>query len=179
MGGPPVVIANIPLGKGTLYSFQDKKITSHFGDIVIANGIAFNVQLKKIYYIDSRTGTVDEYDFDIEKGVLSNGKPIFTVSKNGLEGMVFDGMTIDTDGNLYIAVWGSRDIKIDPRRPETLLDTIVLPAKIISACFGGANLDELFVTSGQVGITPGPDDGATFCVTGLDAKGFAGDAVVL
>ncbi|XP_074040570.1 regucalcin [Leptinotarsa decemlineata] len=180
MGGPPVVIADIPLGKGTLYSFQDKKITSHFGGIGIANGIAFNVQLKKMYYIDSRTGTVDEYDFDIEKGVLSNGKPIFTASKNGLEGMVFDGMTIDTDGNLYIAVWGSRVIKIDPRRPETLLDTIVLPAKIISSvCFGGANLDELFVTSGQVGITPGPDDGATFRVTGLDAKGFAGDAVVL
>nr|XP_023014141.1 regucalcin-like [Leptinotarsa decemlineata] len=70
MGGPPVVIADIPLGKGTLYSFQDKKITSHFGGIGIANGIAFNVQLKKMYYIDSRTGTVDEYDFDIEKGVL-------------------------------------------------------------------------------------------------------------
>lgn len=46
--------------------------------------------------------------------------------------MVFDGMTIDTDGNLYVAVWGSRVIKIDPRKPETLLDTIELPAKIVS-----------------------------------------------
>ncbi|XP_057671783.1 regucalcin-like [Diorhabda carinulata] len=174
MGGPPVVIADIPLGKGTLYSIQNKKSTPHLTGIGIANGLAFNTELKKMYYIDSRTGTVDQYDWDTNKGSISNGTPIFTAKKNGLDGMVFDGMTIDTDGNLYVAVWGSRVIKIDPKKPETLLDTFHMPAKIISSvCFGGANLDELYVTSGQVGITPGPDDGATFKITGINAKGFA------
>lgn len=41
-------------------------------------------------------------------------------------------MTIDTDGNLYIATWGASVIKIDPRKPETLLATIEMPAKIVS-----------------------------------------------
>ncbi|CAH1118004.1 unnamed protein product [Phaedon cochleariae] len=180
MGGPPVVIADIPLAKGTLYSVQKGVVKSHFGGIGIANGIAFNTELAKMYYIDSRTGTVDQYDFDIKKGTVSNGKPVFTASKNGLQGVVFDGMTIDTDGNLYIATWGGRIIKIDPRRPETLLDTIQMPAQIISSvCFGGPNLDELFVTSGQVGITPGEHDGAVFTVTGLEARGFAEVKVIL
>lgn len=41
-----------------------------------------------------------------------------------------DGQTIDTDGNLWVAVFnGGCVIKIDPRKPETLLETIVLPAK--------------------------------------------------
>lgn len=38
-------------------------------------------------------------------------------------------MTIDTDGNLWIALFGGDSvIKIDPRKPETLLETIKLPA---------------------------------------------------
>ncbi|XP_072381101.1 regucalcin-like [Diabrotica undecimpunctata] len=180
MGGPPVVIADIPLGMGTLYSIQNKKASPHFSNIGIANGIAFNTDLKKMYYIDSRTGTVDQYDWDVVTGKIANGKPIFTAKKNDMDGMVFDGMTIDTDGNLYVAVWGSRVIKIDPRKPETLLDTIMMPAKIISSvCFGGSNLDELYVTSGQVGISPGPDDGAVFKITGLGAKGYAEVSMVL
>lgn len=63
---------------------------------------------------------------------LANGHAIFTAKKNKLEGKVFDGMTIDTEGNLYVATWGGSVIKIDPRKPETLLDTIEMPAKIVS-----------------------------------------------
>lgn len=70
MGGPPVVIADILPEKGTLYSFEKGTVTPHVGKIGIANGIAFNVDLKKMYYIDSRTGTVDEYDFDIRTGKI-------------------------------------------------------------------------------------------------------------
>lgn len=70
MGGPPVVIADILPEKGKLYSFEKGNVTSHVNKIGIANGIAFNVSLKKMYYIDSRTGTVDEYDFDIASGKI-------------------------------------------------------------------------------------------------------------
>lgn len=70
MGGPPVVISDIELEKGTLYSIQKKKLTPHVPRIGIANGLAFNTMLRKMYYIDSRTGTVDEFDFDITSGRL-------------------------------------------------------------------------------------------------------------
>lgn len=54
---------------------------------------------------------------------------MFTLSKNGIDGFP-DGMTIDVDGNLWVAVFnGYRVIKIDPRKPETLLQTIEIPAK--------------------------------------------------
>lgn len=70
MGGPPVIIADILLEKGTLYSFEKGVPTPHVGKIGIANGIAFNVGLKKMYYIDSRSGTVDEYDYDVKSGKI-------------------------------------------------------------------------------------------------------------
>lgn len=44
-----------------------------------------------------------------------------------------DGMTIDEDGNLWIAMcYGSKVIKIDPRKPNTLLQVIEFPAKYVS-----------------------------------------------
>lgn len=73
---------------------------------------------------------------------------------------------------------GSRVIQIDPRKKNTLLRTVELPAaQITSATFGGPNLDELYVTSGKVPLTDTPTtdkDGFTFRVTGLGVKGFPG-----
>lgn len=63
---------------------------------------------------------------------LANGKPIFSLDKNNIPGFP-DGMAIDTDGNLWVAIFnGYRVIKIDPRKPETLLQTIDLPAKQVT-----------------------------------------------
>lgn len=59
----------------------------------------------------------------------ANRRSVFTLKKHGLDGFP-DGMTIDKDGNLWIAVFnGYKVIKIDPRKPETLLQTIDIPAK--------------------------------------------------
>jgi sugar lactone lactonase YvrE len=61
-------------------------------------------------------------------GVVANCKNIFTLKRADIPGGP-DGMTIDTDGNLWIAIFGGdRIIKIDPRKPETLLESIKLPA---------------------------------------------------
>lgn len=75
---------------------------------------------------------------------------------------------------------GSRVIKIDPRTPETLLQTIEIPAKqVTSVAFGGANLDELFVTTARftidgVVLEPSKGHGYTYKVTGIGAKGYPG-----
>jgi gluconolactonase len=43
-------------------------------------------------------------------------------------------MTIDADGNLWVAIFnGGKIIKVDPRRPETLLATVEMPVKQVLA----------------------------------------------
>ena len=85
-------------------------------------------------------------------------------------------MTIDTDGNLWVAVFGGGCVlHVDPRRKDALLEEIKLPAnQITSAAWGGPNLDELYITSADQDIkTPkGEKSGGLFRVTGLKAKGF-------
>ncbi|KAJ8967886.1 hypothetical protein NQ314_002591 [Rhamnusium bicolor] len=171
-------------GNGSFYSFEKNKVTKFISGVTISNGIAFITERKKMYYIDSPKQTIDELDFDIVNGTVANRNPIFTLARHDIPGSP-DGMTIDTDGNLWVALFGgSRVIKIDPRKSETHLDTIRLPAKqITSVAFGGPNLDELYVTSGRLTIggeelLP-PDNGAVFKITGLNARGLPGVSAVL
>jgi gluconolactonase len=55
--------------------------------------------------------------------------------------------------------------------------------QVTSVAFGGANLDELYVTTGAIefgGLKPAPPgNGATYRVTGIGARGFPGVSVQL
>lgn len=76
--------------------------------------------------------------------ILANRKPIFTPEKHGLEGFL-DGQTIDTDGNLWCAMFnGSCVIKVDPRKPETLLQVVKLPAKQVCNKYNFSQCKESF-----------------------------------
>lgn len=161
--------------KGSLFSYsKNKKLHVHDKPISLSNGLEWNPSLKKFYYIDTLEKRIVEYDYDLNNGTISNKKPIFTFEKHNIDGLP-DGMTIDTDGNLWVAAFnGSSVLKIDPRKPETLLDTLTLPAKqITSVAFGGPNLDELYVTSARVGgLTAADGHGYTYVVKGLGVKGL-------
>lgn len=69
MGGEPVSGHILP-HKGALYTFSKNVTTKHLSDVGISNGLAWNDELNKMYYIDSHTGTLDEYDFDINEGKI-------------------------------------------------------------------------------------------------------------
>lgn len=69
MGGEPVSGYILP-NKGALYSFSNNEIREHISKVGISNGLTWNDELKKMYYIDSHKGTLDEYDFDIDEGTI-------------------------------------------------------------------------------------------------------------
>jgi sugar lactone lactonase YvrE len=62
-------------------------------------------------------------------------------------------MTLDSDGNVWMAFWGGACIRqFTPK--GALLQTIALPAtQITSMAFGGEHLDLLLVTSARVGLS--------------------------
>lgn len=98
------------------------------------------------------------------------------------DGYYGDGMTIDTDGFLYVAGFaGSRVLRIDPFRRE-IVQTIELPVEQITSCaFGGPNLDVLFVTTAAMRRTTvqPPPAGRLFAVRGLGVRGMPMDKVRL
>ncbi|GBP54105.1 Regucalcin [Eumeta japonica] len=165
---------NFERAKGSLYRIVGPGAPEKLCDkIDISNGLAWDLEEKAFYYIDSLERAIRRYDYDAATGDISNMKLIFDFDKNDLEG-VPDGMTIDTDGNLWVAVFdGSSLLKVDPRT-EKLLQKIPIPAlQVTSATFGGPNLDILFVTTASINIkgVQEPPCGATFMITGLGVKG--------
>ncbi|KAK9869823.1 hypothetical protein WA026_003552 [Henosepilachna vigintioctopunctata] len=162
---------------GSLYSLGNRNLKKHLDQIGISNGLAWTRDNKKLFYIDSPQLVIYQMDFDISKGELSNKKVHFSLKNNNIDGFP-DGMTIDEEENLWVANFGGYKIlKIDSKKPETLLATIDLPAKqVTSVAWGGPNLDELYVTSAKfmvdgIVLDP-PDHGTLYRITGLGSKGL-------
>ncbi|XP_066253020.1 regucalcin-like [Euwallacea similis] len=175
-------------GFGKLYSYQNC-LKTQLENISISNGMAWNDSTKKFYYIDSMSGLVDEYEFDLDNGVITPGaikrKRMFITDKVKNLQELPDGMTIDTDGNIWVAVFGGKKIvKINPSKPEVVLQTIEIPAKQVTAmAWGGPDLDILFVTTGNTPL-PGyvinaPGDGCLYKVTQVGARGLPPNDFVL
>ncbi len=137
-----------------------------------SNGMGFTPDLKHLYYTDSFAYTIYLFDYDEATGAISNQR-VFV--KNAPEDGFPDGMTVDTDGNVWSAHWdGSCLIRYAPTGEETL--RIHFPArKVSSVTFGGADYSDLYVTTagGDHKATEGEGAGALFRLRVPGARGRA------
>ena len=64
-----------------------------------------------------------------------------------------DGMTIDDEGCMWVALWGGS--AVHRYAPDGRLDSVVeLPCtNVTSCCFGGSDLDELYITTSSLGLS--------------------------
>ncbi len=166
---------------GSLYSCDGRSTTKLLGNITISNGLTWSPDYKTFYYIDTPTRQVQAFDYDLETGALGGRR--VAVSVPGALGWP-DGMTSDTQGNLWIAMWGGAQVtKWNPLTGQ-LLEQIPVPAKNVSCCvFGGKNLNELYLTSARKeldaeALAQYPLTGGVFRletnVEGMPAFAFAG-----
>ncbi|KPU79866.1 uncharacterized protein Dana_GF18129, isoform C [Drosophila ananassae] len=162
--------------KGQLYSWQSGGPVNVVRDQVgISNGLTWDAKAKKFYYIDTNNFEVVGYDYDQATGAVCKPKVVFDLRSIRPEGPLFpDGMTIDTEGNLYVATFnGGTVFKVDPKKCEILQEIKIPTTQITSVAFGGPNLDILYVTTADKYDQPKPA-GTTYQVTGLCAKGYPG-----
>ncbi len=116
----------------------------------VSNGMAWSSNKKTFYYIDSPTFVVRAFDFDLESGSISNGKTIIKVPK--AYGSP-DGMCIDSEGMLWVAHWGGHCVRRwNPETGDVLQKVEVDAPHVTSCCFGGKNLDVLYITTARSGL---------------------------
>ena len=140
----------LPLG--VLYCLKSNlELLEIFGSITISNGIAWSLDNKKMYFIDTPTMKVDAFDFDIDIGNLRNRRVALEIPRDiGYP----DGMTIDIEGKLWIAHWGGYKVCRWDLITKKPIETIKVPAEKVSSCtFGGKDLSELFITTARRGFT--------------------------
>ncbi|WP_270170845.1 SMP-30/gluconolactonase/LRE family protein [Paenibacillus sp. SYP-B4298] len=138
--------------QGSLYRFNaDGSARRMETEIGTSNGLAWSLDNKHFYYIDSNARCVAAYDYDLEKGEIGGRRTILEIPQ---EAGSPDGMSIDSEGMLWIAHWGGYKVaRMNPATGETL-EEIKLPAPLVtSCCFGGAEMDELYITTARVGLS--------------------------
>jgi len=162
---------------GELYCMDTKGVvTTKDTGFTLVNGLSWSPDDKTMYYTDSWKGEVYAYDFEASTGNITNRRVLVKFDK-ATEGLP-DGHAIDSDGNLWIAMFfGGGIVKVDGKTGEKLQKIAIADGvrKITSCQFGGPNLDELYVTSARNdNIKEGEDDGSgsLFKITGLGVKGL-------
>src|SRR4051794_15948044 len=71
--------------------------------VTTSNGTAWSPDGSRMYFIDSPSQRVDVFDYDVSSGAISNRTPLVTIDRSG---GVPDGMTVDAEGNLWVACFG-------------------------------------------------------------------------
>ncbi|HEY0448644.1 SMP-30/gluconolactonase/LRE family protein [Actinophytocola sp.] len=147
-------------GRGHLYRVRDGRVDTVLDDVWLSNGIDWSPDGSLMYYIDSLTRRVDVFDFghDAAGGDVSNRRTLVEVpAAAGIP----DGLTVDTDGAVWVAFFGGGAVR--RYTPAGELDReIPLPAANVTACaFGGSARDRLFITTAA---GPGTHAGALFTV---------------
>ncbi|MFT5424632.1 MAG: sugar lactone lactonase YvrE [Phycisphaerales bacterium] len=147
---------NIAPDLAALYRLDhDHTITTQVEKISLSNGLAWSSDAKKMYYIDTLTGRVDVFDFDGDAPAphapAINRRTLHEFGK--FDGSP-DGMTIDADDNLWVALWGgSKLVHLDGNTGEQLGE-IGLPASQVTSCaFGGPDHKDLYITTARGGLT--------------------------
>jgi sugar lactone lactonase YvrE len=136
-----------------LYRFDaDKSVHQMLDSVSISNGIVWTSDRKTMYYNDTPTLTVQAFDYDDKTGAISNRRVAVRIPRGtGAP----DGMTIDAEGKLWVALWGGNCVaRFDPITGE-LLQKITVPAPNVSSCaFGGKNLETLYITTARAWVRP-------------------------
>ena len=167
-------------GAGGLYMLDAKGgVHPKISGVSISNGLAWSADGRTFYYIDTPTLEVAAYDFDGATGEISNRRVAIRIPEDFGDP---DGMTIDTEGMLWIAHWdGWQVTRWDPRSAEQLMKLPVPAARVTSCTFGGPGLRDLFITTARTGlsaeqIAAQPLAGAVFV---LEDCGYTGHPAVL
>ncbi|MBA3349856.1 MAG: SMP-30/gluconolactonase/LRE family protein, partial [Actinobacteria bacterium] len=96
-------------GAGALYRLDgDRSVERMISGVSISNGLCWSADDRHLYYIDSPTQGVDVFDFDASSGEVANRRRFIDIPE---EAGLPDGMTIDEEGFLWVALYGTGAVR--------------------------------------------------------------------
>jgi len=131
--------------------YENGQVKTLIEDVKCTNSICFSSDGMRMYFTDTATKKIVHFDYDPSCGGLSN-KTLFAALTDG-EGSP-DGSCVDREDALWNARFrgnsvqrylkdGTKDIRIDLPVPN-----------VTCCCFGGKNLDKLFITTARHKMSP-------------------------
>lgn len=125
-----------------------------------ANGMGWSPDRRTMYWTCSTRNTIFAYDYDPASGTMGRERVFLKVTDRAADGTA-DGLTVDSQGNIYSARWGGHGVYV--YRPDgTFLTKLSLPVPMVtSLTFAGPDLCDLYFTTASRG-TDLPAAGSLF-----------------
>lgn len=171
-------------GRAALYCLDtESSIHRKLAGVTCSNGLCWSADARTFYYVDTPTYQVAAFDYDPETGNIANRRVVIELARD--EGAP-DGMTIDAEGQLWIALFdGGRVLRINPEDGKRTFQVLVPGGGNVTSCaFGGEGLDQLFITTARIGLSAErsasePDAGSLFMArvpfAGVPSCRYGGD----
>lgn len=149
---------------GSLYCIQNEKILAEYKGYTIPNGLDWEKEQNFFYHVDTALKRVERYRIGEENRFLHRTTVVDLEEEEGSP----DGMCMDSEGNLWIAMWGGGEvIGVNPEH-GTIISRISVPDRNPSCCtFGGMDMKQLFITTAR----DEDGNGGEVYVQEMDVKG--------
>ncbi|XP_059490452.1 regucalcin-like [Neocloeon triangulifer] len=180
--GPEDPGVGVTPGQGALYLLEQDGPSAKVSPVDISNGLAWNSAKSTMYYVDTGTGRVDAFDFNVTTAAIENRRTVIDFGAQNVS-CTPDGMAIDAEDLLWVACWsGWKVLRVDPSQGQVVSEVSLPVQYTTSVAWGGDNLDDLYVSTSKRDLTPEqqqqqPDAGSVFRVSGLGVTGLPGQSV--
>lgn len=164
-------------GRGAIYRYYRGELRQLFPGISIPNAICFAPDGQTAYFADTPTGKIWAQALDEQGWPQGEAHLLIDLTPLGLSP---DGAVTDADGAIWCALWGAARVQKIGADGQMMPGTLPVGG-LHSSCpaFGGADLDQMLVTTAQEGITaPDPAQGLTY-LGRPGATGLAEPQVIL
>jgi sugar lactone lactonase YvrE len=146
-------------------------------DLGLSNGLAFSPDSASLYSVDTLSETVWIRDYDAKAGRVGERHTFLEMDGKP------DGLCVDQEGNLWVAMWGSGEVRCYSAAGDQLAAVDVASPNTTSVAFVGETLDTLLITTASEQLSDSqlaryPDSGRLFTadvgVRGLAVPCWAG-----
>jgi sugar lactone lactonase YvrE len=129
--------------------------------IRLSNGLAWTKSGDRMYFVDSLRRSLYSFGFDAVTGYLTDRRTVVTFDE---EGGIPDGICLDAEDRVWVALWGGGAVRCYAADGKALL-VVEVPCRYVTSCaFGGPHLSTLYVTSAANAERDNANAGRLFAV---------------
>jgi D-xylonolactonase len=133
---------------GALYCLEGNVLRRTTATAVVTNGPAISADGRTVYFVDSVQRTVWRYAVGPRATLLEETPFVRLRDNDGLP----DGVTLDTEGCLWVALWGGGGVRRYAPDGRLLLHVPLPCDRVTKLAFGGRDLRTAFVTTACAGL---------------------------
>jgi sugar lactone lactonase YvrE len=131
-------------------------------DLGLSNGLGFTPAGDRLYSTDTVPGIIWIREYDACTGVVGARRKFLRVDRGKP-----DGLCLDHEGNLWVAIWGAGEVRCYSPSAEQLAVVEVAAPNTSSVAFVGPALDRLLITTASEQLSDAqlaeyPDSGRLF-----------------